>query len=634
MKQPKVIFKDSNHSYFIDGVKTRSVSSIIKEFEQPFDREYWSYNSALKRIIPDFKELKREILESVHMYRYPHFIKPDPELIFPLMEDYIGDEQLIKATVEEVLDEWDKDNIRSTEMGTAFHLEREAESIARGYETNPWTNVDFPIINPSKQYDNQSIHDNLADLEDGYYPELLIFNEEIRLEKDPDGPKGLCGQADKVWIETVDGVRYVDIDDYKGFSLDTLIPTIDGFKPMKDIRPGDMVYDGEGVPTEVEGVSKIKNERCYKVVFDNNQEVICDYDHRWEVTIRKRDSSCFDTIMTTEDMLSYMNNKKSNQSPLKIKRSSVYMPKVNLPIDPYVLGLWLGDGSRDCGTITCINKEIWNEVENRGFKISNNHNDGNEKSEPRTVFGLRTLLSESGLLNNKHIPQIYLRSSSEQRLDLLRGFMDADGHFHRKRKRCVMNTTRQWQADSIIELVSSLGIKATKFNYLTSGFGKTNIPAISICFTSEESPFLVRNKDYESIISNLKGGNKLRKKFDYIKSIEEVDSVPTKCLSVKSHLSTFLVTKSFIKTHNTNKVKNMSKQSGLYNMKEPLDHLKDNSLCHYNLQSTIYAGMMKLAGFTPRNLSITHYTEYDVKTANRIEFEYLDYEFNKIFGLY
>lgn len=61
----------------------------------------------------------------------------------------------------------------------------------------------------------------------------------------------------------------------------------------------------------------------------------------------------------------------------------------------------------------------------------------------RTIYGLREKLSKIGVLNNKHIPVDYLLASYEQRLDLLRGLMDTDGFFHKRRKRFVMETSQE-----------------------------------------------------------------------------------------------------------------------------------------------------------------------------------------------
>ena len=159
---------------------------------------------------------------------------------------------------------------------------------------------------------------------------------------------------------------------------------------------------------------------------------------------------------------------------LKIKCSSLHLSDIELPIDPYVLGVWLGDGNKHCGTITQMNPKVWEEIRKRGYHVGDDLTK-NKNANTRTVFGLYKQLRENGLLKNKHSPLVFLRASHQQRLDLLRGFMDADGHFNRGRKRCIMETTQLWQAQDTMKLVSSLGYKPTFLSYKGSGFGKTNI---------------------------------------------------------------------------------------------------------------------------------------------------------------
>ncbi len=101
--------------------------------------------------------------------------------------------------------EWDYSNI----LGSKFHKEQEDLSYSRGYEINPFTEDRFQTISIKKEYDNQSAFDCLIDLEDGYYPELLVWDFTM-----PQNATFVT-QIDRCFIETVDGVRYVDVDDYK-----------------------------------------------------------------------------------------------------------------------------------------------------------------------------------------------------------------------------------------------------------------------------------------------------------------------------------------------------------------------------------------------------------------------------------
>ena len=91
---------------------------------------------------------------------------------------------------------------------------------------------------------------------------------------------------------------------------------------------------------------------------------------------------------------------------------------------------------------------------------------------------------------------------------------------------------------------------------------------------------------------------------NYLKSIEKVDTVPTKCLEVESPCHTYLAGKGLIKTHNTNKeIKYENKYS---NMLYCLSHLQDCNFNHYNIQLSLYAWMLEQYGYKTRNIGITH----------------------------
>ena len=127
--------------------------------------------------------------------------------------------------------------------------------------------------------------------------------------------------------------------------------------------------------------------------------------------------------MTTKELyeyLQYYNPKNQYQIPKIYLNKELDLPEQNLPIDPYVLGLWLGDGTADNGRITQeLNAKSWEIIESKGFKLSKNSEHRDKKAETRTVYGLRELLKDNHLLNNKHIPDIYQRSSSNQRINLI-----------------------------------------------------------------------------------------------------------------------------------------------------------------------------------------------------------------------
>ena len=544
-------FKQSTHQYIINDKPYTSFSSIIKLVEPEKD---WDDIAA--------------------KYAKKHSTKKEP------------------LTAEQVKKKWAEEGRVAREKGTLFHSLKEEEDKS---------SKDKPVFFTEFDGDIKPIK-SLEELEDGIHPELCLYNNEFQA----------CGMTDRCFIETIDGVRYIDLEDFKGLDINTPIPTIDGFKLMKDIEVGDIIFDGEGNTTKVMHVSNIHYNPCYKITFDSGESIICDHEHKWELTFKKHDGKKYypiNMIYDTEYIFNNFKNLKNKKCP-KIKCTSLKIDKdIDLPLDPYVLGLWLGDGDKSSGRLTCMNQDIWEEIIKRGYSLSEDHtrNDFRTKAESRTIYGIHTELRKLNLLFNKHIPDIYMRSSFNQRLDLLRGFMDSDGYYNRKRNRCVMATTKKWQAEALSSLINSLGYKSTIIEALTTGFGKINIPRFDVCFTPIDNPFLVRNKDFKPFI----GKGFEVSKFRQIKKIEKVDTIPTKCLAVESPLHTYLFGYSYIKTHNTSKNIDLESFYDTRNQKyatlnAPLNHIMDCNFMKYSLQLSMYAFFLEKYNFTPRNLTINH----------------------------
>lgn len=606
----QILFNSKDHSYNGKKITYTSVSTLIGRYKKPYNREYWSTYKAYEKLLGKdaFKDIRKKL-----------GYKMEDSSLFKDLESLVTKSDLDKA-LSNILSDWEHEKDKSIKKGNDYHSFKEDQAKELGFCENPYTGKEFPTIHSTKiEYKNNIEYrsptvSKLYDLEDGFHPELILWDDESRL----------AGQSDLVFIETINGDRFIDIDDFKGLALDTPIATSTGWKYMKDIEVGDTIFDGKGNLTKVSHISKIHYNPCYKVKFDNNTELICDHEHKWVISkvkhynIKKTKGYYRQNVeMTTDDIFDYYQN---NKLKLAIEINSLKTKDIDLFIDPYLLGLWLADGNRTCGTITCINDNIWDELEKRGYKLSNNHNIINGKACSRTVYGLRTELRKLNLLGNKHIPDIYLRASLTQRLNLLRGYMDGDGYFHKVRNRYVMSTTSSQQASDMQSLICSLGYKCTIIPYKTSGFGKTNIQAYQISFRSLDNPFLIRNN-----YAIKDGIYSFKNNFNYIKSIEKIDTVPTKCLAVESTEHTYLAGKSLIMTHNTNK--KIVKNSIFGKMRDPLGHLDCCNYNHYRLQISMYAKLLEKAGFIPRYLGFRH-----LNTAYR--FDYMKEEVESIMPNY
>jgi intein/homing endonuclease len=224
--------------------------------------------------------------------------------------------------------------------------------------------------------------------------------------------------------------------------VDMKIPTTNGMKLMSDLIVGDFVFGPDGLPVEVIGKSDVfKNRELYRVWTDDNAYIDVDGEHLWTVRLDRKTKVYKD--YTTEQLWrrqngEFLRTKRNGVIEFLLKKiktprlprlpdvSPVQYKRKNLLIDPYVLGVWLGDGSKGSGVITSKDDDafyIRPEIEKRGYKTTNQNT-----KYTFGILGLQAQLKQLGIYKNKHIPREYLEASIDQRKDLLKGLMDTDGN--------------------------------------------------------------------------------------------------------------------------------------------------------------------------------------------------------------
>lgn len=357
----------------------------------------------------------------------------------------------------------------------------------------------------------------------------------------------------------------------KALALDTPIPTADGWKFMRDIQVGDKVFGYSGKQVEVQAVTKVmRNRECAKLTFDNGDTIVCDMDHQWKVETRTRgkgkdqDKALYPvSIKTTKELMETQSFNAGNN--YHCARHKIHIPKPiqydekDLPIPPYTLGAWLGDGSQSRPVITNHPKDI--EIVNRIKQEEGEWEVGNSYGKTGTDalnYYIRKpfeyLLAENNLTNNKHIPEIYLQGSVHQRQELLRGIMDTDGYMT-NRGRCEIQLCNEDLIHGVNELLSSLGIKVNAHlkAYDAKIYGRKVNSKWRILFTPPEFPIfhLKRKLDLQmkAVEKRNSGSHKKHSYYKRIVNIEKVPSVPVKCIQVKGGM--FLCGDTMIPTHNS-----------------------------------------------------------------------------------
>lgn len=391
----------------------------------------------------------------------------------------------------------------------------------------------------------------------------------------------------------------------KGLALETPIATPSGWAAMGDLRVGGTVFGGDGKPCRVTAAYAPRVLDCWRVTFANGSEIVADGDHLWSVQDRNGDVRGSRASGQRARPWVVVNTRALAAKPV---RYGVALPGAlelpaspGLPLDPYLLGAWLGDGDTDSAGFTCNDPEIIEQIRAAGYIVTRGSGPyswyvtlpqaerrcllegvGPERRSrpgqgpidarglcsrhyaielrrgraelwplPETVRGL---LRKLGVLGGKRVPVSYLRSGNEQRLALLQGLMDTDGSVYANESgytRCEFTTTCERLGEDVLTLTRSLGIHSKVHESRATLNGRDISARWRIRFTTTLPVFRLARK--AARLDGSPGERKARYR-NGIASVEPVTSVPTRCIEVDSPDRTFLAGHGLIPTHNSSRV--------------------------------------------------------------------------------
>lgn len=227
--------------------------------------------------------------------------------------------------------------------------------------------------------------------------------------------------------------------------------------------------------------------------------------------------------------------------------------ETQLPIAPYTLGAWLGDGSSWRGQITSIDPEVVDFIRDDGFVVTGQMPE--DGAGLFTVNGLQQLLRKTGLLKTelgavrKRIPREYFNASIAQRQELLAGLLDTDGTVAPHGEAQFSNTNKQL-ADDVLELALGLGFRATMRTKAARLNGTQHGICYTVSFTSPHAPFRLPRKAH-ALEARYTASNESRTNSRFIVEVRKVQPRPMRCISVDSPTRQFLIGEQLIPTHNS-----------------------------------------------------------------------------------
>lgn len=347
---------------------------------------------------------------------------------------------------------------------------------------------------------------------------------------------------------------------FRCLDVATPVLTMRGWQSMGALTVGEKVKGLDGSWIDVLGVSPVHYGRdCYRVTLNDGRSIICDSEHLWTVSDRRRPGPR--QVLRTRDLIDKGVTYRNPSMAYDVRNFSLphveplHGPDVDLPIHPYLLGLWLGDGACHAGLIFVESRDeehVRGVMEACGAVITRRSVDSANCIRLGFNLGRRadftTALHDLGIFRNKHIPDVYLTGSFDQRLWLLRGLMDSDGTVSKRTGRSTFTNTEGKLVFGVRTLIRSLGWKTSD---LEPGlYGESHhLPRYDVSFTTrigEVLPVTIPRKASEIRSARSRRGVRPIT----IVSIESVPSVPVRCIAVDAPDSLFLAG-DLIPTHNT-----------------------------------------------------------------------------------
>jgi len=357
----------------------------------------------------------------------------------------------------------------------------------------------------------------------------------------------------------------------KAQPLDARIRTTAGWKAMGELQVGDALASIDGAPSIVTGVFPQGERQVYRVTFSDGRGTECCAEHLWRVHFRAWDAPRVVSTAKLVEMLA----RKRYQGRLWIDQvDGAFGHDEPLPVDPWVLGALIGDGSLGGATpgfSTACEEMVARMHAHLGAGMTVRDGQGYDfrpvnatragRAPDPVTEGLRALGLWGKGSREKFIPALYLTANRLARLNLLRGLLDTDGWVGKGG--AVRYATCSYRlARDVVELVRSLGGWATlrdeRAGYSYEGERREGQRAftVNIHHPDPRSLFLLSEKRDGLPVAWRRSSRPA------VRSIVPTRIAATQCISV-SHPSRLYVTDDYVVTHNTALALNIAEHVGL-----------------------------------------------------------------------
>ncbi|MBA3451751.1 MAG: PhoH family protein [Deltaproteobacteria bacterium] len=355
--------------------------------------------------------------------------------------------------------------------------------------------------------------------------------------------------------------------------LTSKVMTLGGWREIGTLEVGDQVMGSDGWPTTVTGVFPQGTKEVFRVAMTDGSSTLCCAEHLWTVATpsdKRRDKP--GRTLETRELRANLRSAHQHRYELPMLRAPAMFGPRSVPLEPYALGLLLGDGcitGSTAPTFATGDVALAAALETGlGARLEVRHKDGpdyairNRAYRPGMPHPLSETLRELGLFgtrsSTKFVPELFLMNCVEVRLAVLQGLLDTDGGPVTQADRTCRiqyTTTSSQLRDDVVFLVQSLGGVAYWRTRPAEGRAPGLAKGLPVEHRHDAYVLDIRLPDYvrpfrlarkAKIYAELGGGRPQR----YIDSIEPEGMAETVCIEVEAadHL---YVTDDFILTHNT-----------------------------------------------------------------------------------
>ena len=358
--------------------------------------------------------------------------------------------------------------------------------------------------------------------------------------------------------------------------VDTPVLTPNGFRPIGELRVGDLVTGSSGVPTAVLGVYPQGVKDVFRVTTQDGASTLCCGEHLWHVfTAADRRRGKPGRVLETREMMGNLRSFHQHRYELPLLSAPAAFEPQDLPLAPYALGLLLGDGCLTTSTtpsFTTADPELAEALEvaldgievhpKGGYDYVLRREGGGGRGGVITANPVTETLRELELAgtrsHTKFVPEVYLYNTPSARISVLQGLLDSEGgpvRQHGRSCRIQYTTCSERLRDDVLFLVRSLGGVVYWRRRAAAGRkpGFANGRAVAyrhdsfvmdIRLPAGIQPFRLRRK--QEAYEEMGGGRPMR----FIDSIEPAGEAETVCIQVAAADSLY-VTEDFLVTHNT-----------------------------------------------------------------------------------